>query len=202
MCADGPVRQHFDPDRPPRPRGTAKDRLGPFRCISVHLNPVRLGGFHLEKPRSAYRAIMQTPDSSTATHHATRVLSIGNQVFKRSRRAPPAHALRSGRGLARPSACRTRSGGDRREETALGSVAQQASLMRFRKAMDSARPPSPSQPPRTAAHAHMPETGITSGVNLPSRPTSIHFDPVSPSGGASGTGLGQKRIGNVPKRNT
>ena len=94
-------------------------------------------------------------------------------------------------------------GGDRREETALGSVAQQASLMRFRKAMDSARPPSPSQPPRTAAHAHMPETGITSsGVNLPSRPTSIHFDPVSPSGGASGTGLGQKRIGNVPKRNT
>ena len=93
-------------------------------------------------------------------------------------------------------------GGDRREETALGSVAQQASLMRFRKAMDSALPPSPSQPPRTAAHAHMPETGITSGVNLPSRPTSIHFDPVSPSGGASGTGLGQKRIGNVPKRNT
>ena len=171
--------------------------------ISVHLNPVRLGGFHLEKPRSAYRAIMQTPDSSTATHHATRVLSIGNQVFKRSRRAPPAHALRSGRGLAsRPSACRTTGGGDRREETALGSVAQQASLMRFRKAMDSARPPSPSQPPRTAAHAHMPETGITSGVNLPSRPTSIHFDPVSPSGGASGTGLGQKRIGNVPKRNT
>ena len=64
-------------------------------------------------------------------------------------------------------------GGDRREETALGSVAQQASLMRFRKAMDSARPPSPSQPPRTAAHAHMPETGITSGVQ-PAEPPHIH----------------------------
>ena len=46
MCSKGPFRQHFDPGRPPRPRGAAKYRLDPFRCISVCLDPERLGGFH------------------------------------------------------------------------------------------------------------------------------------------------------------
>ena len=97
-------------------------------------------------------------------------------------------------------------GGDRPEETALGSVAQQASLMRFRKAIKGDGLSSASFTIAAAtyrrARSHARRPGMTSGVNLPSRPTSIHFDPVSPSGGASGTRLGQKRIGNVPKRNT